>query len=239
MTILLALLGAVLGGGIGAVIGFFAVIVIGIVTGADGQQGALAMGAAMVGGPICLVLGAILGCILVLRLRRGRTPQTPEQAHRTALIVFGVVAAVLFTLWRVFFYIPPPPMARAPVPVMTLEVRMPLDMAGGGELENPSSAILTYGGDNLTPYGAVAQRIEGDHLIITAQHRMVYRFEGREMRAYLGPEQVIVADLGLPAEPDATDGYTDWRPVDALRPYYYGPDQPGAEAFSYRFKIDR
>lgn len=253
MTIVLAIIAALFGGVAGAALGFFAVIALGTLTGADTQQGALAMGAATTGLPIGAVVGAVLAAVLVVHLRRGRaaepatsqaaaggraTPEAGDAADRptarqgigwqgwTALVLV-VAAAGAFWTWLNWSG-DPWRFRGSSRPVLFSEIRVP---AG-----DPGIAWAMERGPDLRNGqvyhgmdGRMQRRDEGEHTILSARHVIAYKTEDRSVELWLGQERLLIFDLDLARTPDERPEFSDWRRVDHVRADFYGEDFPAEE----------
>ena len=251
MTILLALLAAIVGGVLGAIVGFFAIIALGTVTGADDTGRALAMGAAVTGMPVGAVIGAVLGCVLVIRARRGRAaPVVPgEEAPSPApspgpmitvqgWISLGLVAAILvgIGLW-LFDDGSPPRFAERHRPVLEIEIRLPANdkgldfaLARGTNLR---SEFIFHSAD-----GGLALREDAEGVILSSRHTMAYKTADRGVELWAGPSRLLVFDLDLAANPVAHD-WTDWQPVSHVRAHSHGADLPGPHEIWFRTRLSR
>ena len=221
VTIILAVLGALTGGLFGAVAGFIAYSVIMGAFGVSDFEGARSMAAALLAAPIGGVAGAILGCLGVLRLRR-KTQSAATGAQ--ALIAVGIVAAVLTGLWFYLFWEPPAPTFRAgqPNPVLTYEIRLPAEMIDTGDVSALRTQLRTYK-TYAYPDELLGFRMDGDHVILTSHHTMLYRIENRALELWLNQSEkkadyrLLIFDLPYGKDPDPSEEFSDWRPVDHVR----------------------
>lgn len=227
MTVLLALLGAVLGGVMGGAVGFFGYILLGKLTGADDQQGALAMGAAVAGLPLGLVIGAVVGCVLVLRWRRkaGAGPVTGKQG----LAALGLTGAVLAGLYAYFFFEPPKPTFGGTPPVVLAEIRMPAAMADLEFLKGRSSLLRTYEDTYYDADTPLAARRDGGDVILETRQRLFFRRDDRAIHVWSRPDRLLIFELNLGENPAQTADFTEWQPVTHVRPGFYEEDIPETE----------
>lgn len=259
MTFFLALLGAIFGAVIGGAVGFFGIIFLGFLSGADNQQGALAMGAAVVGLPLGLLVGGVLGLLLVLRLRRPVTSDpgaaapvpdpskvsgTSEQASSTtrfawqAWAAIAVVALGIAAAWAWWTDDGIPPNLRRPWTVLQVELRLPAD--------DPGLAFLTSRNTDLRS-GIVFQsagvptpvRQDDDRLVMGLTSPLTYRTDDRELEMRLEPSKVLGFDIDLPERPQPDDGYTAWRRVDRFSWYREGLLVPthGPPPYFIRYRV--
>lgn len=230
MTFFLALLGAVGGAVLGGAIGFFGVILLGYATGADDQQGALAMGAAVTGLPVGLVIGAILGCVIVLRMRRkaGAGPVTGQQG----LAALGITGTVLLGFYGYFFWEPPKPRFKGSPPVILAEIRLPAGMVDPEFLDGRRSLLRTYEDTYYDADTVMTPRQEGDWTIIETRQSLFYRKADRAIHAWVRPGRLLIFELEdkIGANPAETDAFGDWHPVTHIRPGFYEEDIPAEEA---------
>lgn len=241
MTVLLAVLGAGVGLFIGGMLGFFAVYGLGVATGADTQQGALAMGAAMSGLPLGGMIGAVLGCVLVLRwrMKSGAKP-----AGRTEnLIAVGLVLSVLAGLYGYFLYEPPKPYyPDSPArPVLQGEIRLPAGLADLDFIQGRRSMIRTYENTYYDADTVLAPRMDGDSVVLTTQQPLIFRRADRSVHLWVSPKLLLIFDLDLPDDPPARAVFTDWQQVSGMRPGFYEEDVPEDQMAQVhlRYKIKR
>lgn len=253
ITIVLALLAALVGAVAGGMVGFFGVILIGTMAGQDTPDGGLAMGAAVGGLPLGAVLGALLGAVLVVRARHtGATPDKGEpevptaaspkperRVSRRGWVAIALVFALTAGAWRVIFYEPPPPLINRAGSTIYLdsEVRLPAKMVDLDALTAMQTVISTWGGDNLTGQWPPVHKVDGDHLVLGMRHRLIYRTSERTLYFYLRDGLVAFFDLPLGEIPAPTDEFSDWRPVSRVRAHYYGDDLPGSFDISIRTQV--
>ncbi|MDJ0631474.1 MAG: hypothetical protein QNJ44_24700 [Rhodobacter sp.] len=241
MTVLLAVLGAILGAVFGGALGFFGIILIGTVTGADNQQGALAMGAATAGLPLGAFVGAIFGLVLVLRLRaRGQADaarpagndaaasEVPEDRDGTSSgagiqgwIAIAVVAAAIIGVWAWWTDDGIPPYLRQPFPVLEAEIRMPaadpgLDFAMSRPADLRSEIVF----HRMNP--PVPLREEDGQIVLGLRGTLSYRTEDREIEMRLEPGKVLGFALDLGERPTPGGAFTAWRRVDRFSWYRDG-----------------
>ncbi len=226
MTIILAILAAVLCGAVGGFVGFFAVIGIGELTGADNQQGALAMGAVLTGLPVGAVIGAVLGAVLVVRARRKREADIPRGSAKSigaqGWIALGLVVATVAAGWMWIFQSDDPSILRSGAqPVLLVEIRAPADdpdisdaMSRGTDLRNEN----IYHGMN----GQMQREADGDYTVLKSSHTIAYKTTDRSIELWLGQKRLLVFHLDLPKKPKDQAAFTDWRRVDEIRPNAYG-----------------
>ena len=248
MTIVLSLLGAILGAILGGIAGFFAIIGLGLLTGADNQQGALAMGAGTVGLPVGAVAGMILGAVIVVRLRSARSPPdagsgqpnapsvdagegAPRSKGRTlqAWVSIGLVLVCAAAFWTWFNWSGDPPQFwGSKRPVLFAEIRIPNDdpdiaaaVARGTDIRNGN---VYHGVD-----GRIATEEDGPYVRLKLRHTIAYRTDDRSLELWLGQKRLLIFDLDLPAKPPAQERFSDWRRVDHVRPNFYGEEIPPPE----------
>lgn len=229
MSVILAFLGAVIGAVIGGAVGFFGYVAVGYATGADSQQGAIAMGAATVGLPLGLVVGGIAGCLLALRMRRN-TGVGPGSTGQN-LIALGGVLVVIAGLYGFVFWEPPKPRFKAgqPVPVVLAQIRLPADMVDFEFLEGRSGFLVTYE-DTYYDADAPTQVVSrGDEVILESRLTLLFRREGRAIHIWLSPKRLAVFRLRYPDDPQHEAAFSDWRMADELKPGFYETDVPPDE----------
>ena len=222
MTAILAILGAIVGGLVGAVTAFFGYSVIAELIGVPDFEGARSVGAALVIAPVGAIVGAILGCFAVLRLRREKTGGLLSQQ---GLIAAGVVLASVAGLYLYFFWQPPAPLFSAlrPKPVLNYEIRVPAKQIDAENIEDIKVVLRTHRAF-LVQNGKVEHYTEGDNVVLSAQHTMYYRVSDRALEMWLAPEKLLIFNLPIPEIPEPSDTYSDWRRVDHVRRHYHGED---------------
>jgi len=262
MTILLTLLGAISGGLLGAAIGFFGFIALGMLVGADNQQGALAMGAAVGGLPLGAVIGALLGAVIVIRMRRRpkelkttkadvvrpvSTAQDDAQTgggsvEKQGWIALAIVVAAAAVFWTWFHWSNDPAILSdtGGKPVLMVEIKIPAD--------NPNiQAAVTRGTDlrNEDVYhgmdGRMLKRMEGDDAILSSTHTVAYKTTDRSVELWLGQKQLLIFNLDLPRTPKEQRAFSEWRKVDHVRPNFYGDDisTPNGHNYFIRTRVVR
>lgn len=224
LAVFLTILGAGVGLCVGGVLGFFAVYGLGLATGADTQQGALAMGAATTGLPGGAFVGAILGSVLMLRLGKrlgAKKPTLPQ-----SLAALGIVFAALAGLYLNFFYEPPRPYYTdtASRPVLQAEIRLPVDMVDLEFIKGRRSMIRTY--ENTYYDGNILRspRQVGEQIVLTALQPLIFRRANRSLHLWVSPKRLLIFDLDLPDDPPARPEFTDWQQVSGMRPGFYEDD---------------
>ena len=229
MTIVLAFLGTVIGAALGGAIGFFVYILLAYATGADDQQGAIAMGAAMAGLPLGGVIGAILGCILVLRWRAKAGASLV--GGRAGWIAMGVTVAVLVGLYGTFLWQPPKPVFKPPgsAPIVKAEIRLPGDMVDQEYIQGRKSHLRTYAETFYEADKPFTLREEGDVVIIETEHQLLYRRDNRAINVWVNSGRKVVYELRVGDEPAPTNGFTGWQPISALEPGFYTKEIPPDE----------
>lgn len=241
MTVILALLGALAGGLLGMIAGFFLVVGLGTVLGADDQQGALAMGAAMSGAPVGAVIGAVLGCALVIRARRGAgDDQGKPGIPRQGWIALALVGAVLGGLYLYLFHEPRPPMlSSAAKVVLHTEIRVPLEETDLENFDYFRPDLRTYNDLYFSPDRVTGPVVDGAEVVWYAQHRLAYDHADRSVQLWVRPRLLLIFDLDLPGNPPQQDMFSDWRAPTHVREETLGPDLPAGDGFRFRMRVTR
>ena len=239
MTAVLALLGAVIGGAIGAIVGFFAIIALGYVTGPVTNDGGIAMGAAAVGLPAGLGVGVIAGFLLVLRWRKGRA--TRENLSLQAGVGFCLVAAVIGGLYIGLLYEPPAPVLRSngPGPILVSEVRVPLSESDLEWYKNFRPNLWTYNDLISSPLNGPPPELDGDEIVWRSRHDLDYDYPNRTIRLWTRPKLVFVFELDVPGNPPHQNEFSDWQAPSHVRTDTFGDDLPGPFGSRIRYRIDR
>jgi len=222
MTTILAISGAFLGGLLGAVTAFFGYFIFAELIGVPDFEGARSTGATYVIAPVGAIVGAILGCFFVLRLRREKTGGL---ISRQGMIAFGVVLALVSGLYLHFFWQPPAPMFSVlrPKPVLSYEIRVPAQQIEVENIEGLKSVLRTHQAF-LGQNGKVKHYKDGDNVILSAEHTMYYRVPDRALEMWLAPEKLLIFNLPIADIPEPSDTYSDWRRVDHVRKHFHSED---------------
>ncbi len=235
MTVFLAVLGAIFGALLGGILGFFAVILIGTLTGADTQQGALAMGAATLGMPLGGLIGLGLGLGLTIRWRArrakaeavraareaGETPSAGGAFGTQALIAIAVVGVAVLVAWNWWTDDGTPPLLPRPFPVLEAEIRLPADDPGipfaTGRPADLRSGIVYH---SMGP--PVKLREEDGQAILGMSIPMSYRTEDRGIEILLEPGKRLTFPLDIPARPAVDPAFSEWVRVGTMSWYRVG-----------------
>ena len=237
ITILLAMLSAIFGGLVGAFAGFFIVYGLGLLVGADTQQGALAMGAAVTGLPVGGIIGALGSAILVVVVRKRRGAS--EEIGRFGWIAIGIVAVAVagFAYW--FFDDGlPPEYGRGKSPYLLVEIRIP---SNDPDLDEAATKDTYLGNEEVfySPEGPLERLEDGDYTILKAKHLIGFKTEDRHVYIWLGHNRKLIFELDLPRKPQPTE-FSDWQPVTRVEPGFYGntfiPD--GGHDYHIRVKVE-
>ena len=235
MTAVLAILGALVGGSLGAIVGFLVIDALGHVSGAPTNDGGIEMGAAMVGAPIGLVAGAIGGWLLVVRSRKGKDSRFGWQGW----VSLGVVGSVLLGLYMWLLYEPPAPTLSKPLPQLITEIRVPWSEIEEDEYKGRSPYLWTYDNRVLSPKTSTLPVREGDEAVWRSTHDIEFDYEARMLYLWINREKVLMFDLGLAGDPTAQPEFSDWMPPTHVRNDTYGEDLPGTHAARIRFRVER
>lgn len=231
MTLMLAILGAIVGAVLGAACGFLAVIALAALAGVSDPSGGVEMGAATTGLPVGAVIGAVSGLALVLYLRRSSGKKSPRQELAAGVMLILAVSTGLTWL----NYVPPVPTLKHPVYV-DLEFRIPTEqIALGPHQEQVTPQLLTMQ-THLDPE-TLSITEEGETTFVAATHRLRFATDDREIVMAIATARYVVLDLPASVTPEASNGFSDWRPADHVRQNYYAQDEPEGHGISYRIRI--
>ncbi|MDJ0824439.1 MAG: hypothetical protein QNJ16_02935 [Rhodobacter sp.] len=241
MTILLALFAGLLGAVLGGAVGFFGIILIGTLAGADNQQGALAMGAATGGMPVGALIGAVLAAVLAVRWRvrarsapvqaapdetaapdrdapGGRAAPETGSPRRRGLGLWDWIALTAIALAAAGGYAwwtddGLPPVLRKPFPVLEAELRLPADDPGLAYALNRHADLRSeIVYHSLAP--PVRLREADRQVVLGLRGALTYRTDDREIELRLETGKVLGFRLDLGDRPRVTEAFTDWRRVD-------------------------
>lgn len=207
---LAGLFGAVLGYGLATALSYPILVA---VEGRD-MEGGLAMGAALVIGPIGAITGAVLGVWLVLRARRDRPG---ESLGKQGLVAFGVMVALFAGLYGYLFHEPAAPSfgAHEPKPILAFELRVPAGAVLDDGTFVPWAQVATYN-TFIRTSGRMTMRRDGDTAYFTAKVPLYFKIDTRRLEVWLGRHTLYGFDLPIAKVPAAEARFGDWRRVNRI-----------------------
>ena len=208
MTYGLALLAAIVGGGLGIALGIAAASALAAALGISSFEGASGYFAVFIGGPIGGVLGLVLGPALVLRRAGHRS--LGALGSRLTLVIVGVVAiggAVLGGFW----ILRPILNSGGPPPQLVFEIRLPAGAALPSTSSNWSVELQTS--RNRMPGSLDAPREEQGRTIIPGRVEMYYRVWSRLLVVTMPDKTDLLFELSLGLGASHSPTFGAWQRV--------------------------
>ena len=234
MTYLLALIAALVGGGLGLALGVAAGALLAEILGITSFEGAAGYFAFFTGGPLGLLLGGVLAPVMVLR-RRGHRGFAAV-GGRLALVFAGVIglgAVGVGAVWMMRPYVN----TNGPPPQLVFEIRLP---RGVTPPDTKASAIELQTSKNLMP-GTIDKIVREDgRAVISGRVDIYYRTWQRMLVLTLPDKTDILFDLSLGITPKHTKVLGAWQ-----RATYIG--EPGkqearkttaADQYDIRYRVE-
>ncbi|MFO1082121.1 MAG: hypothetical protein U1E23_16010 [Reyranellaceae bacterium] len=207
MTLLLALLLALVGGGVGFLAGAAVAAALAPMLGISSFEGAAGYFAVFVGGPIGGLIGLVVGPWLVLRRAgfRGLGAMLPR-----LLAAIGGVAGLAAAVVAAFWMLRPIVNANGPAPRLVFEIRLPPGAATkGAEVELQTSK-------NSMPADLQDTTREGDRPVMRGSVELYYRVWDRTLVLRLPDRTDVLFILSLGLTPERSAAFGAWRPADYL-----------------------
>ncbi|PHP65385.1 hypothetical protein CSC94_19895 [Zhengella mangrovi] len=218
---------AILGAAGGALMAFYGVILLGMLTGSSNMNGGLAMGAAGIA-PLGAVAGALGGVWLAWKIIR-------ESGKRIVLgLGYGLAAVCLVAVGGWFLVqemTDGDPYEPGKEPLVHLEWRLP-DKVRHDQVDRVFRQMMRSSHMNWILsdwWDEPRARDEGDRTVLRMVVQIRWRVTGRTFQLWRAPDHDnrITVDLGLPRDPKASADYGPWREVEGY---------PGNE---FRWRIER
>ena len=236
MTYVLALLAAIVGGGVGAFLGSFVAGLLAPLLGISSFEGASGYFAVFIGGPIGGLLGLVLGATLVLR-KRGISG-FGAITGRIGVVLIGVVlvaAAAVGVLYLSQDIVNP----NGNPPRLVFEIRLPAGAALPTDNERP---IQLETSKNRMPalMDRAATRDDAGRPVLVGAVEMYYRTSSRLLTITMPDKTDAIFDIKLSGVPKHSRQFSDWQ-----RASYIG--EPGksetrkptaAENYEIRYRAD-
>jgi hypothetical protein len=210
MTYLLALLAALVGGGLGFSLGAAAAGLLAAALGVSSFEGASGYFAILVGGPLGALLGLLSAALLVFWRAGHRTPEA--LAGRTGLVVVGVVAigaAVLGGFWAMR----PLVNANGPAPQLVFEIRLPPSAA---QPAADAVAVELQTSRNRMPATLGAVRRDSDRDMVVGSVEMYYRTFQRTLVLTMPDKTDVLFVLSLGLTPAHAKAFGAWQHADYI-----------------------
>jgi hypothetical protein len=205
VTYLLALVAAILGGGLGFALGAAAAGFFAPTLGISSFEGASGYFAVFVGGPIGGLLGLVLTPLPILR--RAGHRNIGALAGRVALVVVGVTvlgAAVLGGFW----VMRPIVNANGPAPQLVFEIRLP---PGATPPNVKAFAIELQTSKNRMPATIETTGLEDGRAVISGRVDLYFRVWQRLLVLTMPDKTDILFSLSLGLSPPHTKAYGAWQ----------------------------
>ena len=226
----------ILGGLVGAVLGFLAGVALFALLDSGYQDDPITSGvvALFVAGPIGLIAGTIAGTKLGMMVARHRAgPGAPVDAGaglaKNSLKSFGVVAAIVAVVggsYAAYEISTATPWLRPNGVVLQFEVRYP----AGTALPAPKDIKFELQTDVNTMPGEVRAerfRSDGDKPVIAGQVDRAFRTRNRQLEVTMPGRMDRTYQIRLPASPSHSDALGRWEPHPDGSEFRYRARWPG------------
>jgi len=210
MTYVLALLAAIVGGAVGAFLGFLVAALLAPVMGISSFEGAAGYFAVFIGGPLGGLAGLVLGAVLVLR-RRGQTAS--GIAGGLGLVVIGLAAIAAAGLGVAYYVLQDTVNPDGSSPQLVFEIKLPpgATVPGG----DARSIELTTNKNRMPALiQPEAARDEGGRPVIVGLVDMYYRSSQRILVMTMPDKTDVLFDIKLAGRPKHSKEFSAWQHVD-------------------------
>lgn len=208
MTYVLALVAAIVGGGLGFALGIAAAGLLAPTLGISSFEGASGYFAVFVGGALGGLFGIVLGPLLVLRRAGHRS--FGAIGGRLALVVVGVIgvgAAALGAFWMMR----PIVNTNGPPPQLVFEIRLP---PGVAPPSLNTSAIELQTSENRMPATIEPTGLDGGRAVISGKVDLYFRVWRRMLVLTMPDKTDIIFSLSLGLSPPHTKSFGAWQRAD-------------------------
>ena len=234
MTYALAILAAIVGGGLGCAAGIAAAAGLAAVLGISSFEGASGYFAVFVGGPIGALLGLVLGPMLVFRGAGHRS--VGALAGRTALVVaavIGIAGVVLAGFW----FLRPILNSGGPPPQLEFELRLP---PGAAPSDANGWSVELQTSRNRMPGSLDAARQEDGRTIVPGRVELYYRTWSRMLVVTMPDKTDLLFELKLGFSAAHSRTFGAWQRVDYVNdPSKSEARRPTpAERYEIRYRVE-
>ena len=205
MTYVLAILAALVGGGLGAVLGAAAAGALAAALGISSFEGASGYFAVFIGGPIGALLGLVVGPLLVLR--RAGHRRIGALVPRLAIVWFGAVAIVAAGLGG-FWAMRPLVNPNGPAPRLVFEIRLPPSAVAPNAADSPVELQTSR---NRMPATMQPGWRDGDREVLAGSVELYYRIWQRVLVLTMPDRSDVLFDISLGLTPEATKSFGPWQ----------------------------
>jgi hypothetical protein len=231
----LAILAALIGGGIGFLLAAAAAGVLAPMLGISSFEGAAGYFAVLLGGPIGAVIGLVLGPLLVLR--RAGHRRFGELLPRVALAICGalaVAAAGLGGFWTMRPLVNP----NGPAPQLVFEIRLPPSVAA--PISAIDSPVELQTSRNRMPATMQPGRREGDRDVLAGRVELYYRTWERTLVLTMPDKNDVLFDISLGLTPEASKSFGPWQRAEFIAQPGRGQAQPAtaADRYEIRYRVE-
>lgn len=233
-TIQIALILAAIIGAIAPFIAYF----VATAMGAEDINGGLAMGVFTTVAPIGAIVGLVLGVIAAMWIVR-RASDRAIATVATILLVMSVAIPSTYFLIEELNDGDPYDLEK-PRPVVHLEIRLPQKIPDGTADRLFRKSLISYGSSTWVTWEDPRQRDEAGTTILRARVKLYYRVANRKLQFWRAGEKTrMVFDLKLPREPQPSDVFGAWLPVDTMIDPDSGQQQPAEPdpGFHVRWRV--
>jgi hypothetical protein len=235
VTYFLAILAALIGGGLGFLLAAAAASALAPVLGISSFEGAAGYFAVFLGGPIGAVVGLALGPILVLR--RAGHRRAGALFPRVVLAIFGAVAIVAAGL-GVFWTMRPLVNPNGPAPLLVFEIRLPPSVAAPPSAADSPVELQTS--RNRMPATMQSGRRDGDREVLAGRVELYYRTWQRTLVLTMPDKSDVLFDISLGLTPEASKSFGPWERAEYIAQPGRGQAQRVAitDRYEIRYRVD-
>lgn len=211
MTYALALLAAIVGGAVGAFLGFSIAALLAPLMGISSFEGAAGYFAVFIGGPIGGLAGLLLGAVLVLRWRGPHT--AGGIAGRLGVVVIGIAGAAAAAFGVTYYVTQDTVNPNGAAPQLVFEIKLPPGAKPPGGDDWPIELTTSK---NRMP--ALIQletaRDDGGRPVIAGLVEMYYRTTQRILVMTMPDKTDVLFDIKLAGKPKHSKEFSAWQRVD-------------------------
>ena len=235
MAYLFAILAALVGGGLGFVLGAAAAGALAAALGVSSFEGASGYFAIFIGGPIGAVAGLVVGPIVVLR--RAGHRQIGALVPRVALAFLGAVAVLAAGLGG-FWTLRPLVNPNGPAPQLVFEIRLPPSVAGPASAGDSPVELQTS--RNRLPATLQSGRRDGDREVLAGRVELYYRTWQRTLVLTMPDKSDVLFEISLGLTPEASKSFGPWQRAEFIAQPGRGQAQRTtvADRYEIRYRVE-
>jgi hypothetical protein len=236
LTIVYALIAAIVCGAVGAVLGFGIAAMLAPFLGISNFEGAAGYFAVFIGGPIGAALGIVLGALVILRRRRTDSVGAVTGKLGVVVVSLAVLAAgVLGLLYLTQDIVNPSGVA----PQLVFEIRLPAGATPPGGEERPIE-LQTNKNRMTANMDRAATRDDGGRPVIGGLVEMYYRTSQRMLVMNMPDKTDVIFNIKLRRVPRHSPEFSAWQRVDSIGEH--GKTQPrrttAADNYEIRYRTE-